>query len=369
MPEKIIIFIPSIEDGGVEKNLFIITNYLSQKNKNTCLITCSDDKINRITQKNLEVISPKFINFEKSSRGIKYFICLYLLLRIFLREKKTLILSFQANLYCSILCKLFGRKIIIRSNSSSYGWEGGYLKKRLFSLLFSLPDEIIVNSEDLKREYKKKFSVNPICIFNPLDRETLKQKSNLKTKKYFGLEKKILRIINIGRLVDQKNQIDFLEGLNRIKDSVKFKALILGKGSLKLKYLNFIKNNNLTNHIKIIDFQENPYNILKQADLLILTSKYEGMPNVILEALALNVDVISSDCPTGPRELINKKWLYKLGKTDQLSKKIIDYYKDYFIKKKFSKKISNNNRVLKKFDFYENLKKYDKVIKKFLNKS
>ena len=369
MPEKIIIFIPSIEDGGVEKNLFIISNYLSKKNKNTCLITCSNDKINKINQKNLQIIKPKFISFEKSSRGIKYFVSLYLLIKILIKEKKTLILSFQANLYCSIICKLFGRKIVIRSNSSSYGWEGGYLKKRLFKLLFSLPDKIIVNSEDLKKEYKKKFGIDPVCIFNPLDKKILNQKSNLKTKNHFGLQKKILKIINIGRLVDQKNQIEFLEGLNKIKDSVKFKALILGKGNLKFQYLNFIKNNNLTDLVKIIDFQKNPYNILKQADLLILSSKYEGMPNVILEALALKVDVISSDCPTGPRELINKRWLYKVGNTDQLSKRIMDYYKNYFIKKKFTRKISNNERVLKKFDFYENLKKYDKVIKEFLNKN
>ena len=67
--------------------------------------------------------------------------------------------------------------------------------------------------------------------------------------------------------------------------------------------------------------------------MLILTSKYEGMPNVILEALTLKVDVISSNCPTGPRELINKRWLYKVGNTDQLSKRIMDYYKNYFIKK------------------------------------
>ena len=87
MPEKIIIFIPSIEDGGVEKNLFIISNYLSKKNKNTCLITCSNDKINKINQKNLQIIKPKFISFEKSSRGIKYFVSLYLLIKILIKEK------------------------------------------------------------------------------------------------------------------------------------------------------------------------------------------------------------------------------------------------------------------------------------------
>ena len=125
--KKLIIFMPSIEGGGVEKNLFLISNYLGKNIPNTKLITC--DRSYNYKFSNLEIINPKTKVEVLSLRRLKYFFCFFELIKIIFNNKNFLVFAFQANLYCSIICKIFGIKIIIRSNSSPSGWKLGFFRK------------------------------------------------------------------------------------------------------------------------------------------------------------------------------------------------------------------------------------------------
>ena len=73
------------------------------------------------------------------------------------------------------------------------------------------------------------------------------------------------------------------------------------------KYINY---NNLKSYVKILNFKTNPYPFIKQTDVFVLSSRYEGLPNVILESLVLRKFAISSRCSTGPKEiLLNGRWI------------------------------------------------------------
>ena len=77
-------------------------------------------------------------------------------------------------------------------------------------------------------------------------------------------------------------------------------------------------------------FQKNPYPYLKKSDLFILSSLYEGLPNVLLEAMSLKKFIISSNCPTGPREILQNGKLGELFRNndfEDLKKKIIDFHR------------------------------------------
>ena len=107
--------------------------------------------------------------------------------------------------------------------------------------------------------------------------------------------------------------------------------LFIGKGELKQKLVNYINNNKLTRRVKIINFKKNPFTLLKQADIFILSSKFEGLPNVLLEALILKKYIISSNCPTGPREILqNGKGgdLFNVNDYKKLSKLLLNYKKN-----------------------------------------
>jgi Glycosyltransferase len=114
----------------------------------------------------------------------------------------------------------------------------------------------------------------------------------------------------------------------------------------------------LNKFFKIINFKKNPYPYIKKSDLFILSSNFEGLPNVLLEAIALNKFVISSNCPTGPSEILDNGkggLLFKVGNHEELSKKIIYALKN---KKKCNKKLSFARKRLSRFDFLKNLLKY-----------
>ncbi len=214
----------------------------------------------------------------------------------------------------------------------------------------------------LKNEFKYYFNTNAICIYNPLNKKKIINLSKKKTN-YFKKDKKVLKILNIGRLVDQKNQIILLKALNLIKNQIKFKVLIVGNGILKENLEKFILKKKLQKKVKLIKYQKNPYNILKSCDVLIHTAKYEGLPNVLVEAQLLKKLIISSDCPSGPKEiLINGKAgvLFKNNNYKDLSKKIIKIIKN---KKKQKNIINYGYKKIYRFDYKNCLNKYYSVLK------
>lgn len=172
-----------------------------------------------------------------------------------------------------------------------------------------------------------------------------------------------MKIISIGRLVFQKDHLTLLKALNKIKDKINFKLVIIGEGSEKKNLLNFINENNLSKKIKIIKFQKNPYNLINKSDLFILTSRYEGLPNVLLEAAVLKKFIISTRCPTGPLEILsNGRYglLFNVQDYESLAKQIMKFCKMPNIKKsEISKKLYKS---LNKYNSKNNLKKYLNIL-------
>ena len=355
--KNLLIFIPSIDGWGVEKNFFLITNYLSKNFSNVSLIT-SDKSIKKKISKKVNLVGPNSNFWRSKSRYSKYFICIIYLVMFLLFNRNTLVFAFQANIYAILISKIFGKKVITRSNSSSEGWSKNFIKKFIYKIFLRLADQVIVNSHDFKKELDYRFNINSIVIFNPLNKSEIKKKSNEKLKFNFYKKDKI-KLITVGRLVDQKDQMTLLKAIHLIKNK-NIQLLIIGDGEKKRFLVDFIKKKKLSSVVKIISYKINPYKYIRKANIFILTSKFEGLPNVLLEALVLKKYIISTNCPTGPREiLLNGKVgdLIKIGDYKTLSKKVLDYSKgNSKFKNKLKKKINIGYQNLNRFDYDFNMK-------------
>ena len=111
------------------------------------------------------------------------------------------------------------------------------------------------------------------------------------------------------------------------KSKVKEKLLIIGNFADTYKQcLTLVKELNIENKVIFLGFRANPYPYIKKAKLFILSSLYEGLPTVLLESITLGVPVISTDCKSGPREILENcpQCLIKVNDIEQLSNKIKD---------------------------------------------
>ena len=360
---NLIFFMPHMIGGGVEKNLYIIANNFAKKIKNTYLITSSSNFNNNF--KNIRIINPKLKIWNKFGAYFKYFICLLILVREILNKKNPVVFAFQANIYCIFVCKLMNVKIIIRSNSSPSGWTQNTFKNYIFKKNFLKADKIIVNSLEFQKEFKKKFNIKTTCIYNPLNKIEIISKSKEKIDLNFFKKKKKLKILNIGRFTDQKDHLTLLRSIKILKEkyNLKFVLVIMGRGKNEKNIKNFINKNNLNQTVKVIGFKKNPYKYIKNCDLFVLSSRFEGLPNVLLEAITLKKFVISSNCPTGPNEILSHGkggLLFQTENENDLVKKIIFYCNN---KKKLNKKINFAYNNLNRFDYNKNLKKYFEIVK------
>ena len=356
---------PHLNVGGVEKNFFILSNFLITKVKNISIITINKE-IKKKLDKRINIISLPTDNFINSHIYAKYLICIFLLIKTILFNKNSLILTFQGNWYAILIAKIFRVKILTRSNTAPNGWSKSKIKNFLYKFILGLSDEIIVNSLEFKKIIKKRFNLNAVTIFNPLNKDEILRLSKKKINFNYFNNNKFLKIINFSRLTDQKNHILLLKGLLLLKKKINFKLLIAGDGPEKDTIKDFINNNDLGDNVKLMNYLKNPYPYLKMSDILILTSNYEGLPNVLLEAQTLKKTIVSSDCPSGPKEILkNGKYgyLFKTGNCKDLSKKIYLASKN----KKLNKKIVEYGyQNLFRYESKKNLDKYYLLISKYL---
>ena len=347
--KSLIFFCPSLEEGGVEKNLINISNSLS-KNYKVSIITANKDK-KKFFSKNIKFISTKKFNFNNINRFLKGIVSSILLFKNFRRND--IIFSFQSNVLAIILAKFLKGKVIIRSNTSPSKYVNSLFKKILFKLFFKASDKIVVNSEEFKKEFYKFFKIKPIIIYNPIENISYLRKMSYKKKIKLFKNRNTLTILSVGRLVKQKDHMTILRAINNIKFKKKIKFYLIGKGDQKDLLQEYIRKNNLSKIIKLLGYQKNIYPYLKQADLFVLSSKYEGLPNTLIEALSFGVPILSTDCKTGPKEILNEPKhgkLFKVGDYMSLSNLILKF------KKKKNVTFFNDNRF-----------NYEKIIKKYKN--
>ena len=166
--------------------------------------------------------------------------------------------------------------------------------------LYKKADKIVFQTNDAMNYFSEDIRKKGIIIPNPLNPIFL-------NSYYEGKRKKT--IVSVGRLEEQKNQLMLIRAFSKIsKEFNEYNLKIYGEGTLRSKLQNEIDRLELNEKVKLCGISNNIKEDIKDASLFIITSNYEGMPNALMEAMALGLPVISTDCPCGgPKFLIENK--------------------------------------------------------------
>lgn len=162
-----------------------------------------------------------------------------------------------------------------------------------------LSNSCIVQNEEQKN-YFSKYIHKKIHVFaNPISDEFIQAKRTIGNSE-------IRTITAVGRLEHQKNYPMLINAFSRLRN-LDLALNIYGEGSLKGELQSLINDLGLTNHIKLCGRSNNIKEVFMSTDLFILSSNAEGMPNSLMEAMAVGLPCISTDCPTGPSDLIDNE--------------------------------------------------------------
>lgn len=258
------------------------------------------------------------------------------------------------------------KKIVWQHTALSKEKNLNRLKKRLDKY-----DKVVLICDEMKEGYiqafpelKEKF----IRLYNFLDLERIERMSQDDSELSDDDKKKIQEkyCIKVARLDFPKDFITVIEAFKILKDKeIKEKLYIIGEGEQRKDLEGKIKEMGLENQVYLLGRKNNPYIWLKNADLFIHSSKREGFPAVLLEAMACKKMIISSDCPTGPREILENGIsgeLYKVGDIKALSEKIEKYLSNPSLQENY---LINSQRRIKQFEKEKVLKEYKEFLKKY----
>lgn len=303
MKKNIAIFIHSFGKGGAEKVASTLVDSFDKTN--SVILVLLRDEIVCAVPKGVEKVVLKGGIFQKIFAYKK------------LCEAKNIDISLSFLTLPNLIAigsKIIGNKakIFISEHTVQSIWRRDErvfyaIKFLIISIFYRFADKTITVSKKIAQDLVKNFFCNEkkiITIYNPFDIEQIIKKSQEEAKD-IAFDKKIT-FISIGTLYKVKNFPLIISSFAEIKEK-NSQLLILGEGEDLEELKKLVQELNLQNRVYLLGFQTNPYKYLAKSDIFVLGSNQEGLPNVIIEALACGCAVVSTDCTAGPREILAPK--------------------------------------------------------------
>ena len=367
--KNLIIFYPSFEKGGVTKILINLLKSKKEDNLNIHIISTKnflkDYKINFSNFFFYKVKLNKVINIlpNRFSTALAAMVNLFSILNSI--KGDVVIHSMQSNIAAIIVSLVFRKKVVIR-NSENPIYSTLYSENKILSffvfiskfIFYNLCDGIVTNSKGSAKSLRY-FLINKNKIkhiYNPYIKRI--NRVSYKKKNY---------VLNIGRLRKQKDHktllIAFKIFLKKFPD---FKLIILGHGNLKNKLK--IQAINLKIEKKVIfkGWVNNTENYVKFSKIFVLSSVYEGLGNVLIDAINFDVPCVATNCPSGPSEiLLNGRggFLSRPGHYNELAYNMIKCQSNY---NSAIKMCNYSKKKLDRFLIKKNCSKYYDYLFKFL---
>lgn len=177
----------------------------------------------------------------------------------------------------------------------------------LMRRFFPRADAIIAPSSGVAEDVEKLLGIpgkSVAVIHNPVYRPEILELSRLSVAHEWFIDGSIPVVIAAGKLKPQKDFDTLLKAFARLRQKRPVRLIILGEGAERIKLEKLILGLGISDCVDLHGYVENPYPYFRNASVFVLSSAWEGLPNVLIEAMACGCPVVATDCPSGPREIL-----------------------------------------------------------------
>lgn len=319
------LFLPSVNGGGAERAMLVFANELLKKDFLVDLIVAKLEGALRSTiPTGVRVVDLG------SSRMLA---AIPRLVRYFRTSNPAAIFSTITHANIAAACaaryaRVSAPVVIRQSNtplSETQDSFGRMLASHFIPLSYRLADAIIAVSEGVREQL---ICISPSCegktrvLPTPVLTEDVRVLAQEDVDHPWFNDYSIPLVVSAGRLKPHKGMLDLIHAFHQVRNNKHVRLLILGEGPDRTRLETEIVRLNLRDDVALPGFTPNPFPFMKRASVFVLASHYEGLPNVLIQALGLGTPVVATDCESGPAEILEGgRWgkLVKLGSVDGLA--------------------------------------------------
>lgn len=327
---KIAIYLRLLSGGGAERVILNLAEGLAQKGFQIDLVlnTKAGPYLESVPQ-SIQIVD---LNAPRLLSGLPK------LVQYLQREKPQILLAalHYTNEVAIWATRLSGTKTkVVVAEHNTLSAQAKHCKTDRFSSLLSrwfypLAHGVVAVSEAAAIDLAQITQINPHqirVIYNPvITPRMLAQAKEPPCHPWLEVDNPPL-ILGIGRLDAQKNFSALIRAFSQVLPKKSARLMILGSGPERAALQNLTQELDITQYVHFAGFVKNPYTYIARASVFVLSSRWEGLPTVLIESLALNTPVISTDCPSGPKEILAQgKYgsLVPLGNTNAMAVTILE---------------------------------------------
>ena len=307
-PSRIAIFFHDLGIGGAERVMLqLAQGFIEEGHDVDLVLACAEGPLLTEVPSGVQIVDLK------TRSPVNMFLGLIRYLR---RSRPSVLLSpFEVTSVIAILAKKLTRvstKIVIRvsvhisRNKRNAKWKKA-LEQFVVSRVYPLADGIITVSEGVAEDLSL-YTGLPLerieVVYNPVITEQLMKAAEEPVHHSFFAEGPYPVVLGVGRLAEQKDFSTLIRAFDILRKKISSRLIILGDGEERSALEELIHAHGLQGRVDLPGFDINPFAFMKRAAVFVLSSKWEGLPGVLIQALACNCPVVSTDCLSGPSEIL-----------------------------------------------------------------
>ncbi|RAS82337.1 hypothetical protein A3864_01940 [Priestia endophytica] len=345
-------------NGGAERVISVLSNELINRGIEVNILTIYGDRVDYPLNPGINHYA---IECKSTLRFLRPIERIYKIRKYLKKIKTDTVVSFLAdvNIHTLLATILMNLKVVVSERNDPYNDPSSKLIRNIRDRVYYLSDGFVFQTPDAKAYFPEKIQRKGTIIANPI-------KDNLPTR-WKGERKK--EIVCVSRLSPQKNIKMLIDSYYKFeKEYPNYLLKIYGEGPLRTELENYVEELSLTRKVIFCGFKKDIHAEIKESSLFVLSSNYEGISNSMLEALAMGLPVISTNCPIGGSRMFINSYdngiLVPVGDSSALYEAMKNVIKDPELANKLSENATDINNELnprkvceKWFSYLESIKR------------